>query len=82
MVVGVGMLNIGFIEYYNENRKAIGLWNLGMALFSGPGLSALIVRWPAAMRGMQWRRSASAVGLTRPRPRWSPPLRDHPLHPP
>ncbi len=37
MVVGVGLLNIGFIEYYNETAKAVGLWNLSIGLFSGFG---------------------------------------------
>ena len=35
MVVGVGMLDIGFIQYYNETAKAVDLWNLGIGLFSG-----------------------------------------------
>ena len=35
MVVGVWMLDIGFIQYYNETAKAVGLWNLGIGLFSG-----------------------------------------------
>ncbi len=35
MVVGVWMLDIGFMEYYNETAKAVGLWNLGIGLFSG-----------------------------------------------
>ena len=35
MVVGVGMLNLTFIEYYHETAQAIGLWNLAIGLFSG-----------------------------------------------
>jgi phospholipid/cholesterol/gamma-HCH transport system permease protein len=61
MVVGVGLLNIGFIEYYNETAKAIGLWNLGIGLFSG-GVFGVIVALAGCMRGMQCGRSASAVG--------------------
>ena len=61
MVVGVGMLNIGFIEYYNETAKAIGLWNLGIGLFSGC-VFGVIVALAGCMRGMQCGRSASAVG--------------------
>jgi len=61
MVVGVGMLNIGFIEYYNETAKAIGLWNLGIGLFSG-FVFGVIVALAGCMRGMQCGRSASAVG--------------------
>ncbi len=61
MVVGVGMLNIGFIQYYNETAKAIGLWNLGIGLFSG-FVFGVIVALAGCMRGMQCGRSASAVG--------------------
>jgi phospholipid/cholesterol/gamma-HCH transport system permease protein len=61
MVVGVWMLNIGFIQYYNETAKAIGLWNLGIGLFSGL-VFGVIVALAGCMRGMQCGRSASAVG--------------------
>ena len=61
MVVGVGMLNIGFIQYYNETAKAINLWNLGIGLFSGI-VFGVIVALSGCMRGMQCGRSASAVG--------------------
>ncbi len=61
MVVGVGMLDIGFLEYYNETAKAVGLWNLGIGLFSGT-VFGLIVALAGCMRGMQCGRSASAVG--------------------
>ena len=61
MVVGVGLLNIGFIEYYNETAKAVGLWNLGIGLFSGC-VFGVIVALAGCMRGMQCGRSASAVG--------------------
>ncbi len=61
MVVGVGMLDIGFIQYYNETAKAVGLWNLGIGLFSG-FVFGVIVALAGCMRGMQCGRSASAVG--------------------
>ncbi len=61
MVVGVGLLNIGFMEYYNETAKAVGLWNLGIGLFSG-FVFGVIVALSGCMRGMQCGRSASAVG--------------------
>jgi phospholipid/cholesterol/gamma-HCH transport system permease protein len=61
MVVGVGMLGIGFIQYYNETAGAIGLWNLGIGLFSG-FVFGVIVALAGCMRGMQCGRSASAVG--------------------
>jgi phospholipid/cholesterol/gamma-HCH transport system permease protein len=61
MVVGVGMLNLSFIAYYNETAKAVGLWNLGIGLFSG-FVFGIIVALAGCMRGMQCGRSASAVG--------------------
>ncbi len=61
MVVGVGMLDIGFIQYYNETANAVNLWNLGIGLFSGT-LFGIIVALSGCMRGMQCGRSASSVG--------------------
>jgi phospholipid/cholesterol/gamma-HCH transport system permease protein len=61
MVVGVGMLDIGFIQYYNQTTAAVGLWNLGIGLFSG-FVFGVIVALAGCMRGMQCGRSASAVG--------------------
>jgi len=61
MVVGVGMLDIGFIQYYNETAKAVNLWNLGIGLLSGI-VFGMIVALSGCMRGMQCGRSASAVG--------------------
>jgi phospholipid/cholesterol/gamma-HCH transport system permease protein len=61
MVVGVWMLDIGFMEYYNETANAVGLWNLSIGLFSG-FVFGIIVALAGCMRGMQCGRSASAVG--------------------
>jgi len=61
MVVGVGMLHLSFIQYFNETAKAVGLWNLGIGLFSGM-VFGVIVALAGCMRGMQCGRSASAVG--------------------
>ncbi len=61
MVVAVGMLGIGFIQYYNETAAAVNLWNLGIGLFSGL-VFGVIVALAGCMRGMQCGRSASAVG--------------------
>ena len=61
LVVGVGMLDIGLIQYYNETAKAVNLWNLGIGLFSGV-IFGVIVALSGCMRGMQCGRSASAVG--------------------
>jgi phospholipid/cholesterol/gamma-HCH transport system permease protein len=61
MVVAVWMLNIDFIQYYHQTAAAVGLWNLGIGLFSGL-VFGVIVALAGCMRGMQCGRSASAVG--------------------
>ena len=61
LVVAVGMLDIGFMEYYNETVTTVGLWNLGIGLFCG-FVFGVIVALAGCMRGMQCGRSASAVG--------------------
>jgi len=61
MAVAVWMLNLDFIQYYNETVTAIGLWNLGIGLFSG-FVFGVIVALAGCMRGMQCGRSAAAVG--------------------
>jgi phospholipid/cholesterol/gamma-HCH transport system permease protein len=61
LVVGVVMLDISFIQYYNQTVSAIGLWNLWIGLFSS-AVFGVIVALAGCMRGMQCGRSASAVG--------------------
>jgi phospholipid/cholesterol/gamma-HCH transport system permease protein len=61
MVVAVGLLNIDFWQYCHETADAVGLWNLGIGLFSG-FVFGVIVALAGCMRGMQCGRSASAVG--------------------
>ena len=61
MVVAVWMLDIGLVEYYHETLAAVGLWNLAIGQFSG-FVFGIIVALAGCMRGMQCRRSASAVG--------------------
>ena len=61
LVVAVSILDISFIEYYNETVKAVGMWNLWIGLFSST-VFGVIVALAGCMRGMQCGRSASAVG--------------------
>lgn len=61
MVVGVSMLDIGLIQYYNETIAAVRLWDLGIGIFSGI-VFGVIVSLSGCMRGMECGRSASAVG--------------------
>ena len=61
MVVGVSLLDLGFIQYYNQTAQALNLWNLGIGLFSGT-IFGIIIALAGCMRGMQCGRSAAAVG--------------------
>jgi phospholipid/cholesterol/gamma-HCH transport system permease protein len=61
LVVAVLMLDIDFWQYYHETAAVVGLWNLGIGLFSG-FVFGIIVALAGCMRGMQCGRSASAVG--------------------
>jgi len=61
MVVGVGLLDIGFIQYYNKTAAAVRLWDLGIGIFSGL-VFGVIVALSGCMRGMECGRRASAVG--------------------
>jgi phospholipid/cholesterol/gamma-HCH transport system permease protein len=61
MAVGVGMLDLTVIQYYNQTVNSVDLWNLGIGLFSGITFG-IIVALSGCMRGMQCGRSASAVG--------------------
>jgi phospholipid/cholesterol/gamma-HCH transport system permease protein len=61
VVVGVSILDISFIEYYNQTVTAIGIWNLWIGLFSS-AVFGVIVALAGCMRGMHCGRSAAAVG--------------------
>lgn len=61
MVVGVSLLDIGLIQYYNQTVAAVRLWDLGIGIFSGI-VFGVIVSLAGCMRGMECGRSASAVG--------------------
>jgi len=61
MVVGVGMIDINFIQYYQQTVQAVGLWDLGIGLFNSI-VFGVIVALSGCMRGMECGRSASAVG--------------------
>lgn len=60
-VVAVSMPDISLIQYYNQTTGAVGLWDLGIGLFSS-AVFGVIVALSGCMRGMQCGRSASAVG--------------------
>jgi phospholipid/cholesterol/gamma-HCH transport system permease protein len=61
-VVGVGMLDISAVQYYNETRAAVGLNNLWIGLFMSV-VFGFLVALAGCLRGMQCGRSASSVGI-------------------
>ena len=61
LIVGVGMLDISVIEYYNQTKAAISLSNLWIGLFQSV-VFGVLVAVAGCLRGMQCGRSASAVG--------------------
>ena len=62
MIVGVGMLDIGVVQYYKQTQAAVGLNNLWIGLFHS-AVFGVLVALSGCLRGIQCGRSASAVGL-------------------
>jgi phospholipid/cholesterol/gamma-HCH transport system permease protein len=61
LVVAVSILDISFVQYWNQTVSAVGIWNLWIGLFSS-AVFGVIVALAGCMRGMQCGRSAAAVG--------------------
>jgi phospholipid/cholesterol/gamma-HCH transport system permease protein len=61
LIVGVGMLDLGLMQYLNETRSAVTLTNLWIGLFHSAVFGVLIAL-SGCLRGMQCGRSAEAVG--------------------
>jgi phospholipid/cholesterol/gamma-HCH transport system permease protein len=61
LIVGVGMLNLGLIEYLNRTKEALNLTTFGIGLFHS-AVFGVLVALSGCLRGMQCERSASAVG--------------------
>jgi len=60
-IVGVGLLNLGVMEYFNETQASVKLSYVWIGLSYGAVFGALVAL-AGCMRGMQCGRSASAVG--------------------
>jgi phospholipid/cholesterol/gamma-HCH transport system permease protein len=60
-VVGVGMLDIGLVEYYVQTKSAVSLINVWIGLVHSVVFGVLIAL-SGCLKGMQCGRSASAVG--------------------
>ena len=61
MVVGIGMLNIGLIQYLEQTKNALNLNHLFIGIFQA-GVFGVLVALAGCLRGIQCGRSASAVG--------------------
>jgi phospholipid/cholesterol/gamma-HCH transport system permease protein len=61
LIIGVSMLDLNFMEYYNKTRESVHLNDLWVGLFSA-AVFGVLVALSGCMRGMQCGRSASAVG--------------------
>jgi len=61
LIVGVTMLDINVMEYYNQTISAVRLNDLGIGLFQS-AVFGVLVALTGCLRGMQCGRSASAVG--------------------
>jgi len=61
LIVGVGMLDLTLVEYYNQTKGAVGLDDLAIGLFHGV-VFGVLVALAGCLRGLQCGRSASAVG--------------------
>jgi phospholipid/cholesterol/gamma-HCH transport system permease protein len=61
LIVGVGMLDLGVIEYYNQTVASLSLTHFFVGLFHSMVFGVLVALC-GCLRGMQCGRSASAVG--------------------
>ncbi|MBF0572298.1 MAG: ABC transporter permease [Desulfamplus sp.] len=61
MIVGVFMLDLNFMEYYNMTRDSVSLNSFWIGIFQS-FVFGILVALSGCLRGMQCKRSASAVG--------------------
>ncbi len=61
LIVGVSMLDLNFMEYYNKTRTSVHLNDLWVGLFSA-AVFGVLVALAGCLRGIQCGRSAAAVG--------------------
>jgi len=61
LIVGVGMLDMNFMEYYNQTKGAIRFNDLFIGLFHSV-VFGVLVSLASCLRGIQCGRSATAVG--------------------
>ncbi len=61
-IVGIGMLDLSPMEYYNQTRAAVGMLDFAAGLFKS-GVFGVLVALAGCLRGMQCGRSSAAVGV-------------------
>ncbi len=61
LIIGVSMLNLNLLEYYNKTRESVHLNDFWVGLFSA-AVFGVLVALASCLRGMQCGRSAQAVG--------------------
>ena len=61
-VVGVGMLDLAPMQYFQETRAAVDLTNISLGLIKSV-IYGVLIALSGCLRGMQCGRSASAVGV-------------------
>ena len=61
LMIGVFMLDLNFMEYFNMTRESVGLNDFWVGVFSA-AVFGVLVALAGCLRGMQCGRSASAVG--------------------
>ena len=61
MIVGIFMLDLNLMEYYNMTRASVSLNSFWIGLFQSV-VFGILVAMAGCLRGMQCKRSASAVG--------------------
>src|SRR5512139_1182735 len=61
LIIGVTMLDLNFMEYYNKTQESVNLNDFWVGLFSA-AVFGVLVALSGCMRGMQCGRSAAAVG--------------------
>jgi phospholipid/cholesterol/gamma-HCH transport system permease protein len=59
--VGVTMLDLGAIQYFQQTKSAVGLMDLWVGIING-AVYGVIIAFAGCLRGIQCGRSASAVG--------------------
>ncbi len=61
LLVGIGVLDLNFMEYYNQTVAAVSLNDLWIGIFMG-AVFGFLVAFTGCLRGIQCGRSASEVG--------------------